>query len=64
MTGSSQCDTHPYEGMKGGSGKLQACQSDLGAWQSYGTAHLECSHTGPTGQPDPDSTDLGWAGPA
>lgn len=30
--------------------ELKACQSDLGARESYGADHLESHHRGPTGQ--------------
>lgn len=44
-----QHDTHPQKEPEGRSGKLQACQAQLGAWQGYGTDHLECHHTAPPG---------------
>lgn len=45
----AQCDTHPQEGLEGGSGKIQTCQSALGAQEGYGTAHCECNHKAHTG---------------
>ncbi|PKU29724.1 rna-directed dna polymerase from mobile element jockey- hypothetical protein [Limosa lapponica baueri] len=32
-----KCDIHPEGGLEGGSRELQACQSDLGAWEGYKT---------------------------
>lgn len=52
-------DTHPQEEPKGKSRKVQACQPDFSAWQGYGTDHLECDHTAPTGQPE-DQTQPAW----
>ena len=45
---------------KGGSGELQACQSDLGAREGYGADHLEGDHTACAGQPgESGSTSMG-----
>lgn len=47
----SKCDTHLPEGLEGGAGELQACQSELGAGEGHVADHLECHHTTRTGQP-------------
>lgn len=38
-----QCDAHPQQGPEGRSRELQACQSDPGNQEGYGTEHLQCN---------------------
>jgi len=52
-------DAHLQERLKGGSGELQACQSDLGAWEGYGADHFKCHHTAHTGQPGDQAQSAG-----
>ena len=47
----SECDAHLQEGQEGGSGEVQACQSDLSAGEGCGADQLECHHMARTGQP-------------
>ncbi|PKU38153.1 rna-directed dna polymerase from mobile element jockey-like [Limosa lapponica baueri] len=46
----TKCDAYPQEGLEGGYGELQACQSDLGAWESHGTDHPERHYVAYEGQ--------------
>lgn len=55
----SKCDAHLQEVRDGGSGKLQACQSDLGAREARGADYLERHHTALAEQPD-DQAQSAW----
>jgi len=55
----SKCGAHLQEGPEGGCGELQACESDLGAREGYGTDHLECHHVAHIGQPG-DQAQPAW----